>query len=114
MKNYKPHIRDFGYPLCATEEIREALISLGFHFPNPSINRGCHWGEVYFHDEDLKLAKFMIDEKDRHFRIETETRFFYVSPYDLEIGPHWQFSVTSNKPRVYKPRVRRKRGPYHN
>ena len=117
MKVYKPHIHDYGYRLGATDELREALNSLGFKFAQPHISRGCHWGDVYFFEENLELAKSMIDPKDKHFRIETSTRYFYLSPYisryEPEIGSHWQFHVESNKPREYKHVVREKRGPYH-
>lgn len=113
MKVYKPHIPDYGYRLSATDEIRAALKSLGIFYAAPTINRGCHWGEVWFFNNDLELIKSLMDPKDRHFRIDTETRYFYLSPYDLEIGSHWQFSVEPNKPREYKPRIRKKRGPYH-
>ena len=118
MRTYKPHIHDYGYPLGATDELREALNSLGFKFVQPHINRGCHWGEVYFFDKgNLELAISMMDPMDNHFRIETNKRYFYLSPYtsryEPEIGPHWQFSVESNKPREYKRRdPRKKRGPY--
>lgn len=97
MKVFKPHIPDYGYRLGATEEIRAALASLGFRFPNPHINKGCHWGTIYFFNEDLELAKSMIDSSDNHFRIDTETRYFYVSPHTLDIGTYWEFSVVSNK-----------------
>ena len=113
MKVYKPHIHDYGYRLGATDELREALTSLGFKYPNPHIDRGCHWGTVYFFNENLELAKSLMDESDRHLRIDTETRYFYLSPYDRETGSHWEFSVESNTPREYKPRIRKKRGPYH-
>lgn len=97
MKVYKPHIPDYGYRLGATEEIRMALRSLGFRFTAPTISRGCHWGTVYFFNEDLELAKSLIDPSDNHFRIDTETRYFYVSPRTLDIGTYWEFSVVSNK-----------------
>ncbi len=113
MKVYEPHIPDYGYRLSATEEIRAALESLGIIHPAPSIKQGCHWGEVWFFNNDLELIKSLMDPKDRHFRIDTKTRYFYLSPYDREIGSHWQFSIKSNEPRVYKPRIRKKRGPYH-
>ncbi len=113
MKAYKPHIHDYGYRLCATDEIREALKSLGIDHAALAINRGCHWGDVWFFDNDLKCIKSLMDPKDRHLRIDTETRYFYLSPYGLETGSHWQFSVESNKPKEYKPRIRKKRGPYH-
>lgn len=113
MKTYQPHIHEFGYPLRATDEFREALKSLGFKFVTPTINRGCHWGVVYFFNEDLELAKSLIDPSDNHFRIDTETRYFYVSPYGVNPDSSlWQFSVQPNKIREYKP-IRRKRGPYH-
>ena len=114
MRTYKPHIHNYGYTLGATDDLREALNSLGFKFVQPHISRGCHWGTVYFFDkENLELAKSMIDPIDRHFRIETSTRYFYLSPYDLEIGPHWQFSVSSIVQPEYKRRApRKKRGPY--
>ena len=117
MKVYKPHIHDYGYPLGATDELREALNSLGFKFVQPHINRGCHWGYVYFFNkENLELAKSLMDSENKHFLIETNKRYFYLSPYisryEPEIGPHWQFSVESNKPREYKHVVRKKRGPY--
>lgn len=112
MRVYKPHIHDYGYPLGATDELREALNSLSFKFVQPHINRGCHWGDVYFFEENLKLAISMMDPMDKHFRIDTTTRYFYVSPYNQDIGSHWQFSVESNKPREYKHVVRKKRGPY--
>lgn len=97
MKIFKPHIPDYGYRLGATDEIRAALASLGFRFPNPHINKGCHWGTIYFLNEDLELAKSMMDPSDNHFRIDTETRYFYVSPHTLDIGTYWGFSVVSNK-----------------
>lgn len=117
MKVYKPHIHDHGYPLGATDELQEALNSLGFKFVRPHIRRGCHWGDVYFFlKENLELAISMMDPLNKHFRIDTATRHFYLSPYisryESEIGPHWQFSVESNKPREYKHVVRKKRGPY--
>jgi hypothetical protein len=114
MKTYQPHIHDFGYKLGATDEFREALKSLGFKFVAPTVNRGCHWGMVYFFNEDLELAKSLIDPSDKHFRIDTETRYFYVSPYRADPdSSHWGFSISSNKPRVYKSVTRKKRGPYH-
>lgn len=112
MKDYEPNIPDYAYRLGATEELRAALTSMGFRFANPHISRGCHWGEVYFFDENLELAKSLMDEKDHHFRIDTKTRYFYLSPCDLEVGSKWQFSVQPNKIREYKP-IRRKHGPYH-
>ena len=99
--------------LLAHEELTLALQKLGFKFASVHISRGCHWGDVWFFDENLEKAKSMMDPKDRHFRIDTETRYFYLSPYDREVGSHWEFSVESNTPRVYKPRIRKKRGPYH-
>lgn len=114
MKVYKPHIHDYGYKLGATDEFREALISLGFKYPNPHTDKGCHWGTVYFFNENLELAKSLMDENDRHFRIDTTTRYFYVSPYNIEIDSHWQFSIESNKPWEEKySKPRKKRGPYH-
>lgn len=112
MKVYKPQIYDYGYRLGATDELREAFNSLGFKFVQPHISRGCHWGTVYFFNENLELAKSLMDENDRHFRIDTAARYFYLSPYNQEVGSHWQFSVESNKPREYKHVVRKKRGPY--
>lgn len=96
MKVYKPRIHNYGYRLGATDELREALTSLGFKYPKPHTNRGCHWGTVYFFNENLELAKSLMDESDRHFRVDTTTRYFYVSPYNSKVGPHWQFSVGSN------------------
>ena len=117
MKTYKPRIKDHGYPLGATDELREALTSLGFIFPSPKISKGCHWGEVYFFNENLELAKSLMDSEDKHFRIDTATRYFYISPYINEyeqgIGSHWQFSVTSAIQRTYyRSTTKKKHGPY--
>lgn len=112
MKTYKATVVS-PYRLAAHEELTLALQKLGFGFISAHISRGCHWGEIWFFNENLEKAKSMMDPKDRHFRIDTETRYFYLSPYDIETGSHWQFSVESNKPKEYKPRTRKKRGPYH-
>lgn len=117
MKTYKPRIKDHGYPLGATDELREALTSLGFIFPSPKISKGCHWGEVYFSGKNLELAKSLMDSEDKHFRIDTATRYFYLSPYINEyeqgIGSHWQFSVTSAIQRTYyRSTTKKKHGPY--
>jgi hypothetical protein len=97
MRTYKPRIKDYGYPLGATEELREALTSLGFIFPSPKISRGCQWGEVYFFDKNLELAKSLMDPDDKHFRIEISKRYFYLMPYNGELEVRWQFSVTSSR-----------------
>ena len=115
MKIYKPLIEDHKYKLSAAQEIREALRGLGFKNVNPYIDQGCHWGTVYFFDVDLERAQYLMDPNDRMFRIETPTRFFYVSPYagGPNIPEKWCFSVESNKPNEYKQVIRKKRGPYH-
>lgn len=113
MKTYKPHIRYYGYKLGASEDLQEALKSLGFKYVHPQIKRGCHWGDVWFIDEDLELARGMVDPRDRHFRVDTDTRFFYISPYKIDSTEHWSFHVESNKPKEYHYKPRRKRGPYH-
>lgn len=112
MKTYKVIVVS-PYCLAAHKELTLALQKLGFKFVSVNISQGCHWGDIWFFDEDLGRAKSMMDPTDRHFRIDTETRYFYLSPYHNEMGSHWQFSVESNKPREYKPKIRKKRGPYH-
>ena len=114
MKVYHPYIRDYGYWLGATDEFHEALKSLGFKYTQPHVNRGCHWGTVYFFNENLELAKSLMDPNDRHFRIDTATRYFYVSPYNLDIDAHWQFSIEPNYPLEIKyPGPSKKRGSYN-
>lgn len=115
MKTYKPPIGDYRYKLSATQEIREALRGLGFENVNPHIDRGSHWGTVYFFDMDLERAQHLMDPGDRMFRIETPTRFFYVAPYagGPNISEKWGFSVESIKQHEYRHVIRKKRGPYH-
>lgn len=112
MKTYKPRIHDYGYQLRATDELREALTSLGFSFPSPKISPGCHWGDVYFFNKNLELAESLMDSEDKHFRIETDTRYFYLMPYNGEVGSHWQFSVTSTIQQPYRRTTKKKHGPY--
>jgi len=114
MKTYKPPIGNHKYKLSATQEIREALQGLGFENVDPRIDRGCHWGIVYFFDENLERARRLMDPNDRMFRIETPTRFFYVSPYinkripERVVGEVWRLKSRLRilKRNIYQFRVK--------
>lgn len=95
---YPPNVRQ--YDLKASEDLYYALLALGFEHPRPTIARGCHWGDVYFFDQDLELAYGLIEgQQDKYVRIETRSRYFYLHPRGgciagaQELINHWEFSV---------------------
>lgn len=100
MNTIKPAIKYPDHRITASEDLRLALQALGFRYVLPTISRGCHWGDVYFFHDNLKLAYSLIEgQVDKYVRIETATHYFHLHPYNgiaantEEYEPHWQFSV---------------------
>lgn len=78
----------------ASEELRSALVELGFRSGMPSIERGSHNGRFWLFADDIKRMTKLFD-KDGTVCIETPKRKYFITGDNSHDAMHCQFSVTT-------------------